>query len=244
MLSHTAIFYTHNAIDERIISLSLQYFQNMVEIPELPFTTKGVVISCKQIELLLNSKLDTSVANVIAPKSIRNLGHLSIVEKIAFAMEIFPSDFVSLHEHDVLYPEDYLLVCQELLQDYTNMFDYVAYDWIIGVNRTGYVDRNIKDTPLSCLSFPAPVLKGHLLSKREEIRKNSGWCYLEPGYAGSTGGNLRKLSAGAACNLPIIHINMNGTNKNHHFSNHYLTYESISTQGFTQWPGDISYLFS
>lgn len=99
----------------------------------------------------------------------------------------------------------------------------------------------MNDIPLSCLSFPTRILKQHLLSKRKEIRNNSGWCYLEPGYAGSARGNLRKLSAGAACTDPIVHVNMN---RNYHFTDHYLTYESISKNGFTEWPGDLSYLFS
>jgi hypothetical protein len=244
MFSHTAIFYTHNAIDARVLELSLRHFQNMVGMYGLPFKTHGVVVSCEAVNTFLTSVERRSVTNLIAPVEIRNLGHLSIVEKITLAIETFPSDFVSLHEHDVLYPEDYLEVCQGVLKDYANMLDYVSYDRIMGVNQTGYVGRSINDTPLSCLSFPTRILKLHLLSKREEIKSNSGWCYLEPGYWGSTGGNLRKLSVGAACTHPIVHVNMNSTSKNHHFTNHYLTYESISKNGFTEWPGDLSYLFS
>jgi len=132
-MNHVAIFYTHNAIDARVLGLSLRHFQNMVGMYGLPLKTHGVVVSCEPVNEFLTSMEHMSVTNLVAPVEIRNLGHLRIVEKITLAMEVFPSDFVSLHEHDVLYPEDYLLVCQELLQDYANLFDYVAYDRIMGV---------------------------------------------------------------------------------------------------------------
>jgi hypothetical protein len=243
--THTAIFYTHNEINELVLKTSLHYFRKMVCFKNLPLTTKGVVVSCKPVTFLMDRKEDTpSIINAIAPESIRNLGHLSIIEKIALAMDRFPSDFVSLHEHDVLYPQEYLAICQELLLDHKDLFDYVVYNRILGVNHTGYLDRNVIDFPLSCSSFPSEILKPHLLDKRLEIQKNDGWCYLEPGYGGSNGSHLKRLIAGAACIHPLVHINMNNTSSNHHFTNHFLTYESISDRGFTEWPGDLSRLFA
>ncbi|WP_026632536.1 hypothetical protein [Dyadobacter alkalitolerans] len=243
--THTAIFYTHNEIDELVLKASLNYFKNMVFAKNLPLKTKGIVVSCKPVTFLLEMEEDMSlITNVIAPESIRNLGHLSIIEKITLGMDCFPSDFVSLHEHDVLYPQDYLVICQELLLEHTNLFDYAVYNRILGVNRTGYVDRIMNDFPLSCTSYSSEVLKSHLLAKRQEIQKNGGWCYLEPGYGGSNGDHLKRLIMGAACVHPLIHINMNNTSNNHHFTNHYLTYEPISDRGFTEWPGNLSHLFT
>lgn len=241
--NHLAIFYTHNEIDENVLRLSLNHFCRMINNKHLPLASKGVIISCEPIYSLLELNEATNIVNLIAPNHIRNKGHISIIEKIIMGIESSSANFISLHEHDVLYPEDYLLICQELLMTYSNAFDYIAYDFILGVNKTGYLDRTINDYPLSCLSFPAETLKHHLLIKKDEIIQNDGWCYLEPGYAGSAGKHLKSLIAGGACTDPIVHINMDGTNNNHHFTNHFLTYANISTKGFTEWPGDLSYLF-
>jgi len=105
------------------------------------------------------------------------------------------------------------------------------------------VARRVIDSPLSTLTFNAKILTELLENKRLEINKNNGWCYLEPGYAGSYGSHLRKLQLGADCRLPIVHINMNNTPNNHHLTNHYATFDNVSKSGFDQWPGDLSYLF-
>jgi hypothetical protein len=119
------------------------------------------------------------------------------------AVELFPSDFISLHEHDVLYPEEYLLTIQTVFQEIpTDNLDYLAYNNIIGVNKTGYQQRNVIDFPLSTLTF-----------KFHSIQDN--WCYLEPGYGGSYGNHFKNVQLGKGSVLPAVHINMNETSNNH-----------------------------
>jgi hypothetical protein len=242
-LKHLAIFYTHNRIAKPLLDTTLFFFQRMINNPVLPFQTQAVIVSCDPVDLSLREGKSINSINLIAPEAIRDKGHFSIIEKLSYAMNAFPSDFISLHEHDVLYPEDYLLVVQTAFSEYNDYFDFLAYSSIIGVNKSGYVERSINDTPLSCLTFGSPALKLLLEHKREEVSRNEGWCYLEPGYGGSYGGQMRKLQLGADCTFPIVHVNMNKTNENHHFTNHYDTYKTKSKNGFDQWPGNLSHLF-
>ena len=121
--------------------------------------------------------------------------------------------------------------------------DYLAYNNLIGVNKTGYQNRGIIDFPLSTLTFKYHSIKDLLQKKRKEYYFNNFWCYLEPGYKGSYGGHFKRVQLGKGGLLPVVHINMNQTTNNHHISNHYLTYEPVSRQGFNEWPGDLSYLF-
>lgn len=158
-------------------------------------------------------------------------------------MEIYPSDFVSLHEHDMLYPPEYLDTVQHVLHDFFGDFDFVAYNNLLGVNNTGYQRRMVRDYPLSTLIFPYNVLTDLLEKKRKEFYKNKYGCYLEPGYMGSYGTHLCKLQLGNGSARPAIHINMDKTAQNHHFTTHYRTYEPVSKTGFNEWPGDLSYIF-
>lgn len=156
---------------------------------------------------------------------------------------MFPSDFVSLHEHDALYPEEYLVTIQDILEEVSTGFDYLAYNNLIGVNKTGYQQRTVLDYPFSTLTFPSAVLEDVLNHKRKEFYANGNWCYLEPGYKGSYGTHFHRLALGKGYAQPVVHINMDQTTHNHHFTNHYLTYEPVSRNGFSDWPGDLSFMF-
>lgn len=208
----------------------------------LPYKTLGVIVSVNPVCDLIEIK-HPKVINIIAPDRIINKGHLSIIEKISHVVESHPADFVSLHEHDVLYPEDYLISVQNTIMDIGVDFDYLAYNNLIGVNKTGYQKRIIEDHPLSTLTFPISRLKDLLINKRREFFSNKNWCFLEPGYGGSYGGHFRRIQLGKGSATPLVHINMNQTFRNHHFTNHYLTYEAKSTIGFNEWPGNLSYIF-
>jgi hypothetical protein len=132
------------------------------------------------------------------------------------AVELFPSDFISLHEHDVLYPEEYLLTIQTVFQEIpTDNLDYLAYNNIIGVNKTGYQQRNVIDFPLSTLTFKFHSIQDLLINKRKEYYLNNNWCYLEPGYGGSYGNHFKNVQLGKGSVLPAVHINMNETSNNH-----------------------------
>jgi hypothetical protein len=239
-VSHLAVFYTNNSICPKLLAKSLSYFVKLGRI-ELPLHTIFVIVSC---DSLLEWSNEAGFYNIIAPESIRNRGHLSIIYKIKLAMKLFPSDFVSLHEHDVLYPTTYLNSIQSVLNSIPiGAFDYVAYHNIIGVNQTGYLNRTTHDYPLSSLTFKSDSLKTLLEAKTEEYHHNQGWCYLEPGYKGSFGTTFKKIQFGLESEVPIVHVNMNDSKRNHHISNHFLTYERISSSGFNRWPGDVRYLF-
>lgn len=241
-MKYLAIFYTNNIISHTVLKKALDCFNKTVRCSQTFYKTLGVVVSKKSISDELNPGYET-LQNLIAPEEIINKGHLSIIEKISLAMEKFPSDYVSLHEHDVLYPKEYLLTIQNIIKELGSTFDYLAYNNIIGVNRTGYQDRIVEDYPLSTLIFTYPALKDLLEHKRTEYLANNGWCFLEPGYGGSYGSHLKKLEIGKGSEDPIVHVNMNDTVTNHHFTNHYLTYEPVSKTGFNEWPGDVAYLF-
>ncbi|QHT66804.1 hypothetical protein GXP67_09105 [Rhodocytophaga rosea] len=194
-MKHTAIFYTNNNISLKAFQKVLSCFIKAINHPSLPFDTLGVIVSVFPVLDLLETDYK-NIKNIIASQEIINKGHLSIIEKISLALALFPSDYVSLHEHDVLYPEEYLLTLQNILEDMSSAFDYLAYNNIIGVNKTGYQQRTIVDHPLSTLAFPYPVIKDVLDHKRREFSLNGNWCYLEPGYGGSYGTHLRRLQLG------------------------------------------------
>jgi len=227
-MKHLAIFYTNNQISPIVLNKSLSYFTKMVANPLLPIYTLGVVVSISPIlEMLENNT--RKIKNILAPIKIIEKGHLSIIEKILLAIEQFPTDYISLHEHDVLYPEEYLLSIQTVLMEVPlDNIDYLAYNNLIGVNKTGYQNRGIIDFPLSTLTFKHHSIKDLLQNKRKEYYLNNSWCYLEPRYKGSYGGHFKRVQLGKGSLLPAVHINMNQTTNNHHISNHYLTYEPIS----------------
>ena len=242
-MEHLAVFYTHNRICPKAIEKSLSCFSRMINNPALPYHTSGVIVSAYPVSgfSAIGKK---NIKNIIAPAEILDKGHLSIIEKISMALELFPCDYVSLHEHDVLYPEGYLLTVQDTIEGISAAgFDYLAYNNIIGANKTGYQQRIVQDYPLSTLTFHLPVIRDLLGHKRKEFSVNKDWCYLEPGYGGSYGTHLRRIQLGKGNAMPVVHINMNETSNNHHLTNHYLTYEPVSQSGFNEWPGNISYLF-
>lgn len=242
-MKHLAVFYTNNKISPVALKKSLSYFAKIVDNPNLPFETLGVIVSISPLFNIWHIQ-SGKIKNIIAPNKIINKGHLSIIEKILLAVELFPSDFISLHEHDVLYPEEYLLSIQNVLEEVpVDNLDYLAYNNLLGVNKTGYQKRKIIDFPLSTLTFKVHAIKDLLKNKLKEYYFNDNWCYLEPGYAGSYGNHLKRVQLGKGSLLPAVHINMNETSYSHHLSNHYLSYEPVSHHGFNEWPGDLSYLF-
>ena len=241
-MKHLAILYTNNNVAPKAFAKVLSYFTKNIANSSLLFDTSGIIISVEPISNLSEGEI-SNLKNVIAPQEIINKGHLSIIEKISLVLKLFPSDYVSLHEHDVLYPEKYLTSIQSILNEVDFSFDYLAYNNIIGVNKTGYQKRIVHDYPLSTLTFPMDTLKNLLDHKRVEFASNGNWCYLEPGYGGSYGSHFRKIQFGKGTIEPVVHINMNQTKNNHHLTDHYLTYEPISSYGFTEWPGDLSMIF-
>lgn len=241
-MKHLSIYYTNNIICEKVLKKSLSCFVKAVVNGFLPNSTLGVIVSVKPVVDLLEFSRP-NVINIIAPYQMLNKGHLSIIEKISYVLKLHSADFVSLHEHDVLYPEDYLIHIQRSINEIGFEFDYFAYNNLIGVNKTGYQQRIIDDFPLSTLTFPISRLEDLLFHKREEFF-SSKCCFLEPGYGGSYGKHFRKLQLGKGTATPVVHVNMNRTSRNHHFTNHYLTYEEVSKVGFDEWPGDLAYIFS
>lgn len=239
-MNHLAVFYTNNKIFARVLEKSLCHFIQTVSAPGLPLDTVGVIVSVFPVSGISA----IGIKNIIAPKEILDKGHLSIIEKISMALELFPCGYVSLHEHDVLYPEEYLMTVQNTIEEIgTANFDYFAYNNIIGVNKTGYQQRIVQDYPLSTLTFHLPVIRDLLNHKRIEFFVNKDWCYLEPGYGGSYGTHLRRIQLGKGIAKPVVHINMNGTPDNHHLTTHYSTYEPKSKSGFNEWPGNLCHMF-
>ncbi len=240
-MKHLALLYTHNQIASQVLQLVVECFTKMVDQKALWVDTMGIIVSVHPVSVPL-SQASKRIKNILAPQPIVNRGHLSIIEKIAFALQQFPADYVSLHEHDMLYPADYLLSIHEVIEETGTEFDYIAYSNLMGVNKTGYQKRLLKDFPFSTLTFSSHILNNLLVHKRNEFFKNGQWCYLEPGYGGSYGHHLRRLQL--MSDTPCVHINMNQTVSNHHFTNHYLTYEPTSSSGFSEWPGDLANLFA
>lgn len=237
---HIAIFYTNNALHTPLLRKSLSYYKKVLLFDNIS-KTLGVIISSKPIDFVDFG--DTAI-KLIAPKSIQNLGHLSIIKKLAYVLDHSECKFVSLFEHDVLYPNDYLNTIQGFIKYFSfQEFDYLAYGNLIGVNKTGYLKRKIIDYPMSTLTFKYEVLKNLLYEKEKECIENGGWCFIEPGYSGSAGGNLIRVNLCSMSNYPLVHVNMDKTFFNHHISNHYLTFEETSNHGFNQWPGNLIHIF-
>lgn len=241
-MRHVAIMYTDNSTTVQISQKVLDHFCEMIYHSDLLFETRGIVVSKNSVADVID--LGDMIKNIIAPITYLNQGVLSIIKKISLAMDLLPSDVISLHEHDVLYPSDYLVTVQTVFSNMGNQFDYLAYNNLLGVNLTGYQQRIVQDHPFSTLTFHTPILHQLLTHKRNEFESSDNfWCYLEPGYAGSFGSHFRGAQLETGVVSPAIHINMNKTTKNHHLTDHYLTYEPISRQGFNEWPGDISNIF-
>lgn len=238
-MRHLALLYTNNKVSSLVLDKVISCFNEMINQPSLSFTTKAIIVSVDPI----NFDLSGNIKNIIAPISIQNKRHLSIIEKITLAMSDYPSDYVSLHEHDVLYPSNYLISIQNSINTFPLNFDYIAYNNLIGVNETGYLARVVKDYPMSTLTFKSESLKKLLLQKRVEYKANINWCFLEPGYGGSYGKEFDGYELEDGVYSPAIHINMDRTTNNHHLTDHFLTYERHSKTGFDSWPGDLSHLF-
>ncbi len=68
---------------------------------------------------------------------------------------------------------------------------------------------------------------------------------IEPvwGGGGSYGIHSLRWQLGNGTAKPAVHTNMNQTQNNHYFANHYLAYEPVSKYGFSEWPGDLSFVF-
>ncbi len=56
-------------------------------------------------------------------------------------MKLFSGDYISLHEHDDLYPPNYLQNIQSIISELPDStFGYIAYNNIIGLNRSAYLE--------------------------------------------------------------------------------------------------------
>jgi hypothetical protein len=243
-MKHIAIFYTHNQLSENVLRKSLMNFSDLLNNRSLPLKTTGVVISVVPVKAVYDVEGE-NIRNLIAPDHMINKKHLSIVEKVLYVLDLYPSDYVSLHEHDALYPKEYLSIIQNVfISNGTSRkyFDYLAYNNIVGVCRAGYQSRIVKDHPLSTLSFPSEILTDVLRHKRSECKLGQ-WCFLEPGYGGSYGAHYRLGQIGEGEVPPIVHINMNLTGQNHHLTNHYDTYSAPQSNDLMYWPGDLSTIF-
>lgn len=166
-------------------------------------------------------------------------------------------DLIVQLEHDVLYAANYF---ERITATYKQALEtkadpakgFVQERWItlwdgvkpldgiscldyIGMNESGYLRVKERHEPLSMMAMrPSYAIKNYERALRECIVQ--GWCYLEPddksGFA-----HIPFLDK-----TPNVHVNMNHTEHNHHFTNHHSVCYADYSNGVVEreyW-GDFS----
>lgn len=210
------VFYTHNKINASLLNASLNTIKEAQEYSNL----QGV----NTVEIIAAPWEKLPWPKTQYPSFFKHNGHLNICTQILRVLYNHKSDLVCFLEHDCLYPVNYFERVAEAFMDNPEALAISNLDYI-GLNETGYLAVKERHEPMSQLSMPHAIAKGNLERGVVDCIKE-GWCYVEPN---DKTGFVRLPYLG---NYPSVHVNMNHTKENHHFTNHYgVCYEDQSSLG-------------
>jgi hypothetical protein len=216
-----AAYYTHNRIRESLLRTSIQ----------------SVASACKHAgsDLVVCSwePVPGDWKNIICP--YKDNGLLNIIIQILMIMYKYEGayNFISLCEHDCLYPHDYFTRLQKLI-DTGRAVEGISNREYIGLNETGYLRVNQRDEPTSALSLEWSFARATLERKLKTFIAG-GYCCIEPEDKSA----FLRLEDGGH---PMVHVNMNNTDKNHHLTSHYNVYEKDGQQMEHPYWGDYKKL--
>lgn len=205
-------FYTNNKVRQSLLAESLHHF----ELAAAQAAVIPVVSSWKPIP-------GHNCRSLISHFQIPAHGHLNILLQILQIVHSTtePWDYFAFCEHDCLYPKNYFADNYRLLS--SGEYSGMASENHIGLRPNGYAKCWYHTQPLFAMIVRREELLSSLELKLEECVLN-GWCCIEPDDR--TGWLIRSVDIQTP---PIIHVNMETTNANHHLTNHHHFYSLTET---------------
>jgi hypothetical protein len=234
-----AVFYTHNRLKPQLLEMSKLHACRAQDFFNRTSTDRCDMIlsSWKPVELPAPDDANVMRKNLIFP--FHQGGHLNIILQLMRALrhyrESVPDSrtLVCLLEHDVLYHSHYLKAVFDKWRSNPasagiNMRSF------IGLNETGFLRDRWRHYPLSMMSADLDWMLGHLDERLHECLSKGG-CVIEPAH--KLFDDLDRYTVDGL-EIPLaVHVNMNHSIHNHHFTNHYDAYEPVSTLPEVEgWP--------
>lgn len=205
-------FYTNNNVRKSLLAESLCHF----EIAATQAAVIPVVSSWKPID-------GHSCRSVISHFQLPAHGHLNILLQLLQIVHSTaePWDYFAFCEHDCFYPKNYFEDLCSILGD--GRYSGLASENHIGLRPNGYAKPWYQTQPLFGMVLRRDELMSSLGVKLKECILN-GWCCIEPDDR--SGWFIRKADGETP---PIVHVNMETTNANHHLTNHHHFYSLMET---------------
>lgn len=200
-------FYTHNKLRASLLQQTLSHFQRAATVD---FVTP-IVSSWEAIPGL-------KCRNVVSNFKLPGHGHLNIIlqlYQIIFSCDEH-WDFFAFCEHDCLYPENYFTELRRLLA--SGNYSGLASENHIGLRPNGYAKCIPGIHPLFAMVISRERLLESMDAKFREC-VTRGWCCIEPDDRSNW-----LIQRADDSLIPIVHVNMDTTTKNHHLTNHYEAY--------------------
>lgn len=151
-------------------------------------------------------------------------GHLNILLQLLQIVDTTDEswDYFAFCEHDCLYPPFYFAEIERALAG--DKPPGLASEHHIGLYPNGFADCWYKTQPLFAMVVRKDRLIESLYSKIKECAAK-GWCCIEPDDR--SGWRIVESNTETP---PIVHINMNTTDSNHHLTSHYDFYSIEHSQ--------------
>ena len=216
-------YYTNNNIRQSIIQHSLNSFLSAAENgPVIPIVSSWDPIPNLQCK------------NVISRFRLNGYGHLNILLQLLQIVQATdePWDYFAFCEHDCLYPSDYFADIERRLSD--DKPPGIASEHHIGLFPCGFADcQRTPMQPLFAMVMRKECLMESLYTKIKECAAK-GWCCLEPDDR--SGWCIVKPNSAIP---PIVHVNMNMTDTNHHLTNAYDFYSVENAEVCHEYWGNL-----
>lgn len=199
------IFYTNNKVNPALLQLSLKEINRARTYSELVEKNKVTVITSVW-EAIVDNPFPEAIS------FYRNNGHLNIITQILNTLYRVHADVVCFLEHDCLYPIDYFERVAAVMENNPEALGVSNLDYI-GMNATGYQDVVLRHEPMSQLSMTYQHAVENMEHKLRECILHGSSC-VEPDD------KSRLVQIPYTGIQPAIHVNMNNTGHNHHFTSH------------------------
>lgn len=215
-------FYTNNRLRPQLLQQSLNHFLEAARNgPVIP-----IVSSWERLA-------DLPCQNLVSHFQMSGQGHLNILLQLLQIIHSCdePWDYFAFCEHDCLYPPDYFA---DLVRCFSQSgVSGLASENHVGMRPNGFSACSPHIQPL----FAMAVRRDHMLASlqaklRECVLK--GWCCIEPDDR--TDWIIIPPGGGTP---PVVHVNMDTTQSNHHLTNHSNSYSLTDLREVHSFWGDF-----
>jgi hypothetical protein len=222
------VLYTSNRVNKKLLDEVVRQIDNSRQYALQKGLTADVIVSSWEA-----MTLPDGMENMVMP--FHEGGHLNILLQLSKVLNIYKRRYpdektlVCFLEHDVLYHATYMHAVSQFFKQKGEDIPGVNARGFVGLNPTGYCTDVWKHYPLSMMSADIDYLLPHVEDKIQECL-TLGSCVIEPD---------RTLFEDYIPRYPLaIHVNCDQTEHNHHFTNHYDSYEKQSTMPAVigSWP--------